>query len=109
MVSPIENQLINDKINSVVSSNQGGNSYFDKKWTYEEYMDELKNPVDQPDPNDPNDPRYYRKYAINIPPPDVYYMIPDRKDAVANDVKTQNDRRVYFGWNNLTPYEKNGI
>jgi len=90
MVSPIENQLIvSSRSNkSPLNGSGGSSSYWDKKWTYEEYLEELKMPLDQPDPNDPDDPRYYRKYAINIPPPDVHYMIPDRKDAVATDVRT---------------------
>ena len=46
---------------------------------------------------------------MNIPPPDVYFMIPDRKDVVATNVKTQNDRRVYYCWNNVTEYERNGM
>lgn len=65
--------------------------------------------MDQPDPNNPDDPRYYRKYAMNVPPPDLYYFVPDRKDVVALDVKSQNDRRVYFCWNNITEYERNGM
>jgi len=80
-----------------------GASYFEVKWTYKEYLEELKKPIEYPDKNDENDPRYYRKYAHNISPPDAYYFIPDRKDSVANDMKnTKNDRRVYFGWKNIT-------
>lgn len=56
-----------------------------------------------------NDPRYYKKYVHNLAPLEAYYLIPDRKDSVATDVKTQNDRRVYFGWNNVTEYEHRGM
>ena len=80
-------------------------AYFLKKWTYAEYQEELKKPIDYPDPNDPNDPRYYMKYAHTLPPTDAYYMIIDRKDDVATNEKTKNERRVHFGWNNVTPFE----
>ena len=69
----------------------------------------MQKPIEHPDKEDPNDPRYYRKYAHNVPPPDVYYLIPDRKDAVARDDASKNDRRVYFGWNNVTQYEQAGV
>ena len=44
-----------------------------------------------------------------MPPPEAYHFQDTRKDAVAHDDATKNDRRVYFGWNNLTEYEQNGI
>ena len=44
-----------------------------------------------------------------MPPPDAYYIVPDRKDAVATTDKTKNDRRVYYGWNNIQEYELNGM
>ena len=72
-------------------------------------MEELKKPIEHPDPNDVDDPRYYQKYAINIPPPQAYYFVPDKKDQVATNDATKNDRRVYFGWNNLTEFERNGM
>lgn len=73
------------------------------KWTYKEYLEELKKPIEHPDRHDENDPRYYHKYAHNISTPDAYYFIPDRKDSVGNDMQhTKNDRRVYFGWDNIT-------
>ena len=84
-------------------------TYYDVKWTYEEWLEEVKKPIDYPDPNNAEDPRYYRKYAHNIPHPDMYYIIPDRKDAVATTDKTKNDRRVYFGWNNIQDYEVRGM
>ena len=84
-------------------------TYFDVQWTYEEWLEELKKPIDYPSPDDPDDPRYYRKYAHNVAHPDLYYIVPDRKDAVATNEKTKNDRRVYFGWNNLQDYEIKGM
>jgi len=59
--------------------------------------------------HDKNDPRYYRKYAHNVPPKNAYFFIPEKRDQVAMDTKTLNDRRVYFGWSNLTDYEREGI
>lgn len=84
-------------------------SYFDKRWTLQEYYEELKKPIEYPSKEDPDDPRYYIKYAMNIPPPEVYYIIPARKDNVATTDKTKNDRKVYFGWNNITEYERAGV
>ena len=87
MVSPAGDQRLIGGIESASADNESGNdSYWDKKWTYEEYMEELKMPVDQPDLNNPDDPRYYRKYAMNIPPPELHYFIPDRHTVVAVDV-----------------------
>lgn len=106
-------------VSQLIDTNQGsptqhaaappGQSYFDKKWTLEEYEAELRKPIDHPDPNNVEDPRYYMKYAINIPPPAAYYFLPDKKDQVATNEETKNDRRVYFGWDNLTQFEKDGM
>lgn len=52
--------------------------YLDKKWTFEEYLEELKEPIDYADPNDPSDPRYYRKYARDVPPPEAFYLVPEK-------------------------------
>ena len=77
-------------------------SYFDKKWTYAEYLEELKVPIEHPDPHNPNDPLYYKKWAHTLAPPEAYYFVIDRKDEVATNVATKNVRRVHFGWNNVT-------
>ena len=84
-------------------------SYFNKKITYEEYMQELRQPIDYPDPQDPEDERYYRKYAMNMPPLECYFIIPDNKDKVARDHASRNDRKVHYGWNNITEFEQAGI
>ena len=84
-------------------------SYFNKKITYEEYMEELRQPIDYPNPEDPDDERYYRKYAINMPPLDCYFLIPDGKDRVARDHASRDDRKVHYGWNNMTEFEHAGI
>lgn len=84
-------------------------TYFDLKWTLKEYEEELAKPIEQPSLQDCNDPLYYKKYAHNVPPPDAYYIVPDRKDAFATTDKTKNDRRVYYGWNNIQEYELAGM
>ena len=109
MVSGPDNQLIHEAENLLVSGTREGSDYLDKKWTFEEYEEELKKPIDFPDKGDTEDPRYYIKYAHTIPPPEAYYIIPDRKDCFALDDKTKNDRRVYFGWENMTVYEQEGV
>ena len=86
-----------------------GSSYFDKKFTYEEYLEELRQPIDYPDINDPNDERYYKKYAMNVAPPEAYYWIPDKKDGVVTSQKTKKARYVFFGWNNVTDFEKEHV
>lgn len=35
--------------------------------------------------------------------------MPDRKDEVATGEKSKNDRRVFFGWNNITSFEVQGM
>jgi len=85
MVSVATNQLI---LTNEESKHGSGQSYFDKKWTYEEFLEELKKPIVHPDPHDVNDPGYYKKWAHTVPPMQAYYFIPDRKDSVAVDVKT---------------------
>ena len=83
--------------------------YLSTKWTYEEYQEELCKPIDYPDPQNKDDPRYYRKYAHNVPPPEAYFYIPPDKDAVATNDKTKSVRRVWYGWNNITDFERQGI
>ena len=47
MVSPAGDQRLIGGIESASADNESGNgTYWDKKWTYEEYMEELKMPVD---------------------------------------------------------------
>lgn len=35
--------------------------------------------------------------------------MPDKKNQVATNDATKNERRVYFGWNNLTEFELKGM
>lgn len=75
-------------VSPIATGPEEGKTYYDKKWTYNEYLEELKQPISHPDPNNVDDPGYYRKYAMNICPPDVYYTYDERKDAVNADKKT---------------------
>ena len=60
------NQLIEDRESQLFTQE---NDYLGNKWTYEEYLEELKKPIDYPNIHDKDDPGYYRKYAHNVPPP----------------------------------------
>ena len=57
---------------------------------------------------DVDDPLYCRKYAHNIPPLDSLRCKPLGWDHV-NIKGNDNYRKVYFGWNNISQYEKDGI
>ena len=62
--------------------------YLDKqRYTLEEYLEALKQPYENPDPNDCNDPCYYKKYAHNMPPLEAYFLMPDdyKKTSSAED------------------------
>ena len=97
------------KAETVISTQEHTISYLDVKWTYEEYKEELKKPIEPPAQDDPEDPGYYKKYAQNIPPLVLYFVIPDRHQTVARDEVTKDDRRVFFGWNNVTDFERAGV
>lgn len=80
--------------------------------TLDEYQYEMNN-IDeilkkQPSMTDFNDPLYCRKYAHNIPPLDSLRCKPLGWDHV-NIKGNDNYRKVYFGWNNISQYEKDGI
>ena len=57
---------------------------------------------------DPSDPLYKRKYAHTMPPLHAYRLRPAGWEKV-NVEKDDNARKVFFGWNNVTEYEKEGI
>ena len=63
----------------------------------------------QPDPENCEDPRYYRKYAHNLPPLECYFHIPNDQEMQCKDMKTNNDRKIFYGWNNLTKFEEDGV
>lgn len=44
-----------------------------------------------------------------MPPLEAYYFIPEGKDRQNVNMKNNNDRKVYFGWNNVSEFEKQGI
>ena len=73
-------KLASEKKNErdIVTLSEPVYGYLDKKWTFEEYLEELKEPIDYADPNDPSDPRYYRKYARDVPPPEAFYLVPEK-------------------------------
>lgn len=80
--------------------------------TLDEYLYELKNPdlvlAQQPSKTDFSDPLYCRKYAHNMPPLIAYKVKPPKCDLV-NIEGDDNKRAVFFGWNNITEYELQGI
>ena len=88
-------------------------SFLQKQFTFEEYSAELAEYHDgklaQPDPNDHEDPLYYRKYAHNVPPLEAYFLIPEHVEKQCKDMKSNNDRKVFYAWNNLTKFEKQGL
>jgi hypothetical protein len=84
----------------------------DVKMTLDEYLYELQNRDEvlrqQPDLQNIDDPLYMRKFAHCMPPLLAYRCKPLGHDKV-NVQGDDNRRMVYYGWNNLTEYEKNGI
>ena len=97
------------KAETIVPTQEHVHSTLDVKWTYEEYLEELKKPIEFPPRDEPDHPGYYKKYAHTVPPIESYYIIPDRQEEVARDEVTKNVRRVYFGWNNITDFERAGM
>ena len=79
------------------------------KMTLDEYLHEMNN-RDQilqlkPSKTDVNDPLYCRKYAHTMIPLISYRMRPVGWDRVNVDGDS-NKRAVYFGWNNITDFER---
>ena len=97
------------KVDDIVTLSDPVLGYLEKKWTYQEWLEEMKQPVDYPDPHNSDDPRYYMKHAMNVPPVGAYYLIPERQGSVGRDEATKEDRRVFYGWNNVTDFEKQGV
>lgn len=62
----------------------------------------------KPSPTDVNDPLYCRKFAHNMVPLIAYRCRPAGWERV-NQQGDDNRRQVYFGWNNITEYELEGI
>lgn len=55
-----------------------------------------------------DDPLYCRKFAHNMPPLAAYRCRPINWDRV-NVQGDDNRRAVFYGWNNVTQYERDGI
>ena len=62
----------------------------------------------KPDPKNPNDPAYSIKFVHNMPPLEAYKLKVEPMDRVSTVANTQN-RFFFYGWNNLTDFEKKGI
>lgn len=80
--------------------------------TLDEYLYEMNHREEvmkeQPSLTDVEDPLYCRKFAHNMPPLMAYRCRPVGWDRV-NKAGDDNTRKVYFGWNNITQYERDGI
>ena len=87
--------------------------FLKKQFTLEEFNQEIQEyregKLGEPDPEDFEDPLYYRKYAHTLPPLESYFIVPDDTEKQNKTMKTNNDRKVYYGWNNLTKFEEQGI
>jgi hypothetical protein len=97
----------------VSSSVLEGGGTFSKKFTYEEYKEEMEQyregKIPKPDPEDIQDPLYYRKYAHTLPPLECHFHIPDNHELQCKNMKSNNERKIFYGWNNLTKFEEQGI
>ena len=107
------NQIIGHNDVSVTVTAGPESAFLKKQFTFEEYKEQLQSyhegKLPQPDPNNCEDPLYYKKYAHNMAPPEAYFFIPEHQEMQCKDVKTNNDRKIFYGWNNLTKFEKEGI
>ena len=65
--------------------------------------------IPKPDPEDIQDPLYYRKYAHTLPPLECHFHIPDNHELQCKNMKSNNERKIFYGWNNLTKFEEQGI
>ena len=61
-----------------------------------------------PSPTDPNDPGYTFKYVHNMPPLEAYKLHTPAMDVVSTETNTQA-RYFFYGWNNLTSFEKKAL
>lgn len=76
----------------------------DKKFTLKEYQAELLKGYQHPDPFDHLDPGYNKKYAHTLPPLQAYMMRPANYQKASTE-KDKDNRKVYYGWNNLSDFE----
>ena len=68
----------------------------------------MKKPMELCDREDINDPGYSKKYAQHVPPLEAYFFIPNKKDGAVQNMKTTKARHIFFGWNNLSDFERQG-
>ena len=80
----------------------------DKKFTLREYKEALQNGYTQPDPDNYMDRGYYIKYAHTLPPLEAYMIRPANYERASTEKDTDN-RKIYYGWNNLSQFEINQI
>ena len=84
----------------------------DHKFSLDEYHYEMQHYTERiklhPSKTDVNDQLYLRKYAHTMPPLIVYKCRPPNVDHT-NVKGNDNYRKVYYGWNNVTEHEKQGI
>ena len=65
-----------------------------------------KNPL----PLDPSDPVFYTVPPSVLPPRETYYYLnPDRNLTRVSSNKKAGERKVFYGWNNLTDFEITNI
>jgi hypothetical protein len=80
----------------------------EKQFTLEEFNTALNAPIKYPDPEDCKDRGYFIKYAHTLPPLTCYRMRPPHYQLTCTE-NDLNNRKVYYGWNNLTPFEESAI
>jgi len=80
----------------------------DRKFTLQEYNEELNKPYEVPDPTNCDDPRYFRKYVHTMPPLEAYRMKAPGYNKT-NSTKKTNERWEFRGWNNINEFEKQGV
>ena len=82
------------------------------KMTLDEYLYEMSNYdtliQTHPSKTDPTDPLYRKKYAHNMPPLIVYKSRMVGMEHV-NVPGNDNNRRLFYGWNNMTDHERQGV
>jgi len=76
-----------------------------QKFNYEDYKISRTKPISFPDPDNRFDDGHYTKYSHNVPPPEAYFILPRRWNDVCTE-ENPNARFVFYGWNNITEFEK---
>lgn len=82
--------------------------HLESRFTYAEYLEhmaEYRRSGDQHPTFDHTDPLYFQKYASSMPPLEAYKIVPKHLELGGNTKENLQQRKVFFGWNNLTPFE----